>query len=67
MAPITQYLRGYISFCAKKSKSDYFDYLYQVLHKPGGQPELFQGRRGFVELRHSDKHFIQNTRKNSPQ
>ena len=28
----------------------------------GVQPEIFQGRRGFVELGHSDKHFVKNTR-----
>ena len=29
----------------------------------GGQPEIFQGRGGFVEL---DKHFVKNTRKKDP-
>ena len=33
------------------------------------QPKIFQGKEGraFVELGHSDKHFIKNTRKSSPQ
>ena len=29
----------------------------------GAQPEIFQGRGGFVELGHFDKHFVKNTRK----
>ena len=29
----------------------------------GVQPEIFQGRRGFVELGYFDKHFVKNTRK----
>ena len=29
----------------------------------GVQTEIFQGRGGFVELGHFDKHFIKNTRK----
>ena len=30
---------------------------------PGAQPEIFQGRGGFMELGNSDKHFVKNTRK----
>ena len=30
------------------------------------QPEIFQGREGFVKLRHSDKYFIKNSRKKGP-
>ena len=30
------------------------------------QPEIFQGRGGFVELGHFDKHFVKNTRKKVP-
>ena len=33
----------------------------------GAQPEIFQGRWGFVKLGHSDKHFIINSRKTAPQ
>ena len=33
----------------------------------GAQPENLQGRRGFVELEHFDKHFIRNSRKKAPQ
>ena len=33
----------------------------------GVQPEIFQGRGGFVELGHFDKHFVKNTRKKAPQ
>ena len=29
----------------------------------GAQPENFQGRGGFVEIGHFDKHFVKNTRK----
>ena len=29
----------------------------------GAQPDIFQGREGFAELGHSDKHFVKNTRK----
>ena len=32
----------------------------------GTQPEIFQGRRGFEELGHFDKHFVKNTRKKGP-
>ena len=32
----------------------------------GAQPEIFQGRGGFVELGHFDKHFVKNTRKKDP-
>ena len=28
----------------------------------GAQPEIFQGRGGFVKLGHFDKHFIKNSR-----
>ena len=28
----------------------------------GAQPDIFQYRGGFVELGHSDKHFVKNTR-----
>ena len=37
-----------------------------VNQKPGAQPKMFQGRGGFVELRHFDKHFVKNTRKKGP-
>ena len=29
----------------------------------GKQPEFFQGRGGFMELEHFDKHFVKNTRR----
>ena len=32
----------------------------------GVQPEIFQGRGGFVKLEHSDKHFVKNSRKKRP-
>ena len=31
------------------------------------QPEIFQGRGGFVEFVHFNKHFVKNTRKKTPQ
>ena len=31
------------------------------------QPENFQGRRSFMELRHFDKHFVKNKKKKAPQ
>ena len=30
------------------------------------QPEIFQGRGGFVKLRHFNKHFTKTSRKKSP-
>ena len=30
------------------------------------QPEIFQGRGGFVELGHFDKDFVKNTRNKGP-
>ena len=32
----------------------------------GAQPEIFQGRGGFVELGHFEKRFVKNTRKKTP-
>ena len=29
----------------------------------GVKPEIFQGKGGFVELEHFDKHFVKNTKK----
>ena len=31
------------------------------------QPEIFQGREGFMKLRHFDKDFLKNSRKKAPQ
>ena len=36
-------------------------------NNPGAQPEIFQGRRGFVKLGHFDKHFIKKSRKKASQ
>ena len=33
----------------------------------GAQPEISQGRGGFVKLEHFDKHFIKKSRKTAPQ
>ena len=33
------------------------------MYTPGTQPEIFQGRGGFLKLRHFDKHFIKKSRK----
>ena len=35
--------------------------------KSGAQPEIFQGRGGFVKLGHFDKHVIKKLRKKAPQ
>ena len=32
----------------------------------GAQPDIFQGRGGFVKLGHFDKHFVKNSRKKGP-
>ena len=32
----------------------------------GAQPEILQGRGGFMELDHFDKHFVKNKRKKRP-
>ena len=32
----------------------------------GAQPEILQGRGGFMELDHFDKHFVKNKRKKGP-
>ena len=37
----------------------------QLVHS-GAQPEIFQGRGGFVKLGHFDKHFVKNSRKIDP-
>ena len=34
-----------------------------VTYNTGAQPEIFQGRGGFVELGHFDKLFVKNTKK----
>ena len=36
-------------------------------HYPGGQPEMFHGKGGFLKLGHFDKYFIKNSRKKCPQ
>ena len=46
--------------------------LYTVLQNTysssaGAPPDFFQGRGGFVEVRHFGKHFVKNTRKKGPQ
>ena len=33
----------------------------------GAQPEIFQGRGGFVKLAHFDKHFVKNSIKKGPE
>ena len=32
----------------------------------GAQPDIFQGKAGFVKLAHSNKEFVKNSRKKSP-
>ena len=36
------------------------------IHITGAQPEMFQGRGGFVKLGHFDKHFVKNLIKKGP-
>ena len=47
-------------------KVDHFAKRIILEYSAGTQPEIFQGRRGFVELGHPDKHFIKNTGKEGP-
>ena len=35
-------------------------------YKPGAQWDIFQGRGGFVEFGHFNKHFVQNPREKDP-
>ena len=39
---------------------------YQRFLPTGAQPEISQGRGGFMKLGHSDKHFVKNSRKKGP-
>ena len=39
------------------------DFEKSLSPNPGAQPEIFQGRGGFVKLEHFDKHFIKKSRK----
>ena len=41
--------------------------LWYVHSISGAQPEILQGRAGFVELGHFDKLFVKNTQKKAPQ
>ena len=36
------------------------------MHVSGAQPEIFQGKGGFVKLGHFDKYFVKNSRKIGP-
>ena len=38
----------------------------KLIGNTGMQPEIFRGRRGFVELGHLDKHFVKRKRKKCP-
>ena len=40
--------------------------LEEDMRQAGAQPEIFQGRGGFVKLGHFDKHFVKHSRKTSP-
>ena len=41
--------------------------VYFERHITGPQPEIFQGRTGFLEFGHFDQHFVKNTEKKAPQ
>ena len=48
------------------SKISFLGFSKEVQKEPpkaGAQSEVFQGRRGFRELAHFDKHFVKNLRK----
>ena len=40
---------------------------FRIINDSGAQPEIFQGRGGFVKLGHFNKHFIKKSRKKAPQ
>ena len=40
---------------------------HDIIKNPGVQPEIFEGRGGFVKLGHFDKHFIKKSRKKATQ
>ena len=42
-------------------------YQWEQYPIPGAQPDIFQGRGGFLKLGHFDKHFIKKPRKKAPQ
>ena len=51
-----------------------YKYTYMLIERErlidtyiGAQPEVFQGRGGFVRLGHFHKHFIKKSRKKAPQ
>ena len=51
------------------SKSFFLGFNKEVQKEPpkaGAQSEIFQGRGGFGELGHFDKHFVKNLRKKGP-
>ena len=41
--------------------------IWATCERAGAQPEIFQGRGGFVKLGHLDKHFTKKSRKKAPQ
>ena len=43
-----------------------YSYRQGFLVWSGAQPEIFQGRGGFVETGHFNKHFVENTGKKYP-
>ena len=55
---------SYPSFSVFASFGSYLG-VYYIL--AGAQPDIFQGRGGFVELGHFDKYFAKRSRKNAPQ
>ena len=40
--------------------------LFLWIYLTGAQPEIFQGRGGFVKFGHSEKDFVKNSRKKKP-
>ena len=56
-------------FIYKETLAQVFSYEFceNFKNTSGAQPELFQGRGGFVKLGHFDKHFIKKSRKKAQQ
>ena len=74
MDPILYQIFNVILFISSKNMKQWLlrIYINQIKNKitlrkmtSGVQPEIFHGKGGFVKLRHSDKYFVKNSRKNA--
>ena len=68
--------QNYVQFCTKEWKKPPYITVKEIKNldtkkaipkDSDAQPEIFQGRGGFVKLGHFDKHFIKKLRKKAPQ